>query len=214
MKVLGIDEAGRGALVGPLMIGGFMIDEELIDELRDAGVKDSKLLTRSKRRELYDFLKSKGECMTIKISPKEIDMKNKIGVNLNQLEINNMIKIIKQMKPDKVIIDCPSANESRIKALFEAKINCAIVCECKADYKYAVVGAGSILAKHERDESIKELEKLTKEVIGAGYPSDERTINFARKAIRQGKWQDYLRHSWETYNRLKNESEQRTLNQF
>ena len=101
-----------------------------------------------KRKELYSWLKEQGECMTIKITPTEIDMKNKIKVNLNQLEINNMIKIIKKMKPDKVIIDCPSANESKIKGLFEAKINCAIVCECKADYKYTVVGAGMALEGH------------------------------------------------------------------
>jgi len=214
MKVLGIDEAGRGALVGPLVIGGFMTTESKISELKDKGVKDSKDLTPAKRSELDSWLRNQGEFKTIHISPKEIDMKNKVGVNLNRLEINNMIKIIKSLRPDKVFIDCPSHNEARIKALFEARVDCEVVCECKADAKYPIVGAGSILAKHERDQSIKVLEKELDTIIGAGYPSDDRTIEFCRKALNNVEWLAHVRRTWDTYSRIKSESEQRSLNDF
>jgi len=214
MKILGIDEAGRGALVGPLVIGGFMIDEGELPSLKEMGVKDSKDLTRDKRRSLSEWLRSKGEFKIIKVSPQEIDMKNKVGFNLNRLEIDKMIRIIEELKPDKVIIDCPSHNESRIKALFEARVDCEVVCECKADAKYPIVGAGSIIAKHERDESIKALEAELGVIIGAGYPSDERTIEFARQALSNQLWLQHVRHSWETYSRIKGEKEQRTLSDF
>jgi ribonuclease HII len=125
-----------------------------------------------------------------------------------------MVQIINELKPDKVVIDCPSHNESRIKALFQAKVSCEVVCECKADAKYPVVGAGSIIAKHERDMSIKALEKELGAIIGAGYPSDERTIEFAKQALKNSLWLKYLRKSWDTYSRLKSESEQRTLIDF
>lgn len=214
MKILGIDEAGRGALVGPLVIGGFMTDDLKLGELKRVGVKDSKLLTTDKRAELYEWLKDNGDYKTIKVSPKEIDMKNSVGVNLNQLEINKMTEIINELKPDTVIIDSPSHNELKVKKLFQAKVNCKVVCECKADYKYPVVGAGSILAKHERDTEIKLLEDELGAVIGAGYPSDERTIEFARQSLSKAEWREHVRKSWSTYSLLKKESEQQTLNNW
>ncbi|MFA5406455.1 MAG: ribonuclease HII [Candidatus Nanoarchaeia archaeon] len=214
MKILGIDEAGRGALVGPLVIGGFMIDDAKLPSLSEMGVKDSKDLTKIKRRELSAWLKDNGVWKTIQIPAKEIDLCNKVGVNLNQLEINKMINIINELKPDKVFIDCPSHNEQKIKALFEAKVNCEVICECKADANYPIVGAGSIIAKHERDESVRLLEEKYNVIIGAGYPSDERTIEFARQALNNHTLLEYVRHSWETYARIKGESEQRTLSDF
>lgn len=214
MKILGVDEAGRGALVGPLVIGGFMIDNLKLGELKQAGVKDSKLLTPAKRAELYEWLKSNGEYKTIKVSPGEIDMKNSVGVNLNTLEINKMVQIIRELEPDTVIIDCPSHNELRIKKLFQARVDCEVVCECKADYKYPIVGAGSILAKHERDTEIKLLEEKLGVIIGAGYPSDERTIKFARQALNKSEWREHVRKSWSTYSLLKKEQEQRTLSDY
>jgi ribonuclease HII len=141
-------------------------------------------------------------------------MKNSIGVNLNQLEINKMIKIINELKPDKTIIDCPSHNEKRIKALFEARTSCEIICECKADEKYPIVGAGSIIAKQSRDNMIKDLEKRLGAIIGAGYPSDDRTIDFAKKALSKPEWLLHVRHSWQTYIQLKSKKEQSTLNEF
>ncbi len=211
MKILGIDEAGRGALVGPLVIGGYMIEEEGIPFLKSIGVKDSKLLTPKKRAEIYEVLKKGGKWMTIKVSPREIDMMNKAGVNLNMLEIRKMISIIKELKPDKVFIDSPSRNEKKVREIILKEVDCEVISECKADLHYPIVGAGSILAKHERDMEIKNLEKELNAVIGAGYPSDERTIEFARKALRNKEWLEYVRHSWETYSRLLGEVEQQKI---
>lgn len=208
MKVLGIDEAGRGSLVGPLVVGGFMIDDSLIPKLKEKGVTDSKKLSPEKREELSIWLKTVGVHKSIKVSAEEIDMKNKVGFNLNRLEISKMIQIIKELSPDVAVIDCMSANESKIKALFESEVSCKIVCECKADVNHVIVGAGSIIAKTVRDAEIRELEKSFGTIIGAGYPSDERTINFARKALKNPSWLKHVRHSWDTFEKLKAESEQ------
>ncbi len=214
MKILGIDEAGRGALVGPLVIGGYMADEKDVPFLKSIGVKDSKLLTPKKRAEIYKQLKERGKCITIKVSPEEIDMMNKAGVNLNMLEIRKMIKIIQEMAPDKAFIDSPSRNEKKVREIISSQVRCEVISECKADLHYPIVGAGSILAKHERDMEIKNLEKELNAVIGAGYPSDERTIEFARKALHNKGWLTHVRHSWETFSRIAKESEQQTLGDF
>ncbi|HLE06876.1 MAG TPA: ribonuclease HII, partial [Candidatus Nanoarchaeia archaeon] len=79
---------------------------------------------------------------------------------------------------------------------------------------YTIVGAGSIMAKHERDEAISALEASLKTVIGLGYPGDERTIAFARKALKNKDWLIHVRHSWETFQRLKGEQEQMKLGDY
>lgn len=211
MKVLGIDEAGRGSLVGPLVVGGFMIEDAFLPELKKKGVTDSKKLSPEQREELSIWLKKVGTHKAIKISAEEIDMKNKVGYNLNRLEISKMIQVINELKPDVAFIDCMSSNETKIKALFEAEVKCKIVCECKADANHVIVGAGSIIAKTERDSEIKTLEKELGTVIGAGYPSDERTITFAKEALKKPSWLKHVRHSWDTFSRIKRESEQRKL---
>ncbi len=213
MKILGIDEAGRGALIGPLVIGGFMINDEELSKLEELGVTDSKQLTSNQRAVMYEWLKSNGESMTIKISPLEIDMKSKAGVNLNSLEINKMINIINTLKPDKVIIDSPSANKNKVINEIKSKLekDCELIVEFKADEHYRIVGAGSVLAKHERDEEIKRISSEVGEDIGAGYPSDERTIRFAIKSIKNKKWLNHIRHSWSTYERLRNELSQKKI---
>ncbi len=201
MKVLGIDEAGRGALIGPLVIGGFLIDDEFEEKLIEMGVKDSKQLTPKKREEIYNQLIKLGKHKTIKISPMEIDMRSKIG-NLNTLEISKMIKIIKEFKPDLVIIDSPSRNEEKVMNKIVEETGCEAIIKCKADALYKVVGAASIIAKHERDLEIKKIENEINEKIGSGYPSDPTTIKFAKQAIQKSKYRKYIRKSWITIENL------------
>ncbi|KUK00235.1 MAG: Ribonuclease HII, partial [Thermococcales archaeon 44_46] len=54
MKLGGIDEAGRGPVIGPLVIAAVVVDESRIGELESLGVKDSKKLTPKKREELFE----------------------------------------------------------------------------------------------------------------------------------------------------------------
>jgi len=201
--ILGIDEAGRGPVIGPMVIAGYCIEEEKIDLLKSLGVKDSKELTRKQREEIYnDIIKLTDKYKYIIIDPKTIDYyvyKNK----LNYLEFKNMIKIIEEIKPDKVIIDSPIVNTKRVIEYIKnnLKINVEIIAENRADKNYPVVSAASIIAKVIRDREIDKIKEKINIDFGSGYPSDEKTI----KALKEDydKIKDYIRESWMTIKRIR-----------
>jgi len=217
MKLMGIDEAGRGSIVGPLVMAGFMVEESEQPKLKELGVKDSKELTPKAREELYKKLVRIGDYAVIIIKPLEIDNRSNEGINLNRLELLKAVKLIKTLNPDKVIIDSPSPNEKKYKDELGTEINderVKTVCENKADVNYPVVSAASIIAKVTRDREINKIERELGEEIGTGYPHDDRSLAFVRKAINQGKGITHVRKSWETFSRLKAESEQKRLSDF
>ena len=215
MLVCGIDEAGRGPVIGPLVICGVVVDEEGEESLKSINVKDSKLLTPKQREVLFDKIKKivkKYEILII--SPKEIDtaVLSKED-NLNWLEAKKSAEIIKTLKPDKAILDCPSTNikayKDHMKELLKDKTE--IVAEHKADVKYPVVSAASILAKVTRDAEIKKLEtKYGK--LGSGYPADPITHKFLQENF--NKHPEILRHSWSTMKKLKKGAGQSKLAEF
>ncbi len=218
-KILGIDEAGRGAVVGPLVIAGAMFNEHDIPKLKALEVRDSKELSPARREELEKKIKELAlDFVVIKIPAKKIDESRAQGTNLNRLEIDHMSSIIKTMKPDKVIVDSPEANTKKIKNEIMGKIGdlkIEIISENYADSKYPTVSSASILAKVVRDLSIKNLEKKLGEEIGAGYPSDDRTIDFLKRILKKfGEYPEFVRKSWSTSKRVKGEKNQSSLSQF
>lgn len=181
--ILGIDEAGRGCVIGPMVLCGVLIREKDILKLKEIGIKDSKLLKPKKREELSKKIKEIAKGIMIKrISPKMIDR-----YNLNFLELKNMAKIIEKLRPNILYFDCP-VNQKGIekycedlKNLLKKKnIFLQIIGENKADKKYEVVSAASIVAKVERDRIIKNLRKKYGD-FGSGYPADKKTIEFLKK---------------------------------
>ncbi len=205
---LGIDEAGRGAVIGPLVMAGVECTEEVIEKLKNLNVRDSKQLTPSQRLNLYDKINELAKAIYIEIAfPPEIDrwVYNK---NLNKLEEHMAIKIIKKSKASVVIIDSFSANAlsiaSRLQQIFKDK---KILVEHKADEKYVIVGAASIIAKVTRDWHISKLDKE----IGSGYPSDPRTREFLHKHLKDKDMYRHIRHSWETIEKMKKKGNQKTL---
>ena len=217
MKILGIDEAGRGPVAGPMVMCGYLIDEDKIHELRALGVKDSKLLTAKKRSNLAPKLKKLSDDFVIlKISAKEIDTLRTV-TNLNVLEIERMQHIINMLRPDKVVIDSPEVNtkkfsEKIMSKLRDKKIN--VVAENYADKNHLEVGAASILAKVERDNEIKKLHKKYG-FFGSGYPADEITINFLKDWVKKNKeFPDFVRKSWLTAQMIKGELEQTNMGKF
>src|SRR3972149_4431396 len=106
--ILGIDDAGRGPVIGPMVLAGCLITEEAEKEFRKLGVKDSKQLTRKRRAFLESFIKEKATAFAIQIiHASEIDRKNKEGTNLNDVEaemasliVNNINKGFGKIKVD------------------------------------------------------------------------------------------------------------------
>ncbi|MBI4144903.1 ribonuclease HII [Candidatus Woesearchaeota archaeon] len=206
--VCGIDEAGRGPIIGSLHICGVVIEAGQEGALKALGVKDSKLLTPKKREQLYDQVKKLVKAhKVIRIPPDEIDdaVQSKDGLNLNWLEANKAVELIDALKPDSTILDCPSPNLKAYSQFIEKKLvhKTALTCAHHADTDYVVVGAASILAKVERDREIAELRKKLGVDFGSGYISDPKTKAFVESYW--DKFPEIFRHSWKTF---KNASQQ------
>ena len=160
--VVGVDESGRGPLIGPLVMCGAVVDDSDIARLKEIGVKDSKLLTPRKREELFEPIKKiVKDYIVLIVEPKEIDEAvNSETTNLNQLEAIKTAMILNALKFDKAIVDCPSNNIPAYKEFLEKflkeKIN--LVLEHNAE-KNIPVAAASIIAKVTRDRAIEQLQK-------------------------------------------------------
>ena len=212
-KILGIDEAGRGPVIGPLIIGGVMVEEG--DEKKFEGVKDSKLLPHKKRIELDKKIKEVSEFMIIEVLPKEIDEAILGGkINLNWLEAHKQAEIINSLNPDVAIIDCPSPNckayEAYVRELLVNK-KIKMIVEHKADVNYPVCSAASIIAKVRREDAMDEIKSIYGDT-GPGYPANATTLAFIRD-----NWQkhpDIFRKSWATFKNQEKAAGQMKLEKF
>lgn len=201
MLTLGVDEAGRGALIGPLVVAGVVIDESKHKELKELGVKDSKMLSPRQRESLYPRIIKFVKNYSIKvISNKEVDNRRDIGLNLNELEALKIAQIISELKPDKAIIDSPHPVVEKfapvIRRFLSGSKDIKLVLEHKADVNHPEVSAGSILAKVTRDRLIEELKERLGVDFGSGYPSDHKTKEAVRKY--RSKLLPYIRQTWAT----------------
>ena len=89
MKICGIDDAGRGSMIGPLVIAGISIKEKNLKNLKSIGVRDSKKLTPKTREILYKkILKIVDNYYVVRITPKTID-RSVSKHNLNHLELES-----------------------------------------------------------------------------------------------------------------------------
>jgi ribonuclease HII len=215
MLVAGVDEAGRGSVIGPLVVAGISIDENKISKLMDLGVKDSKLLSPEKRATLAKQIrKLVMNCHVMFLSPLEIDRVVETGkrlYRLNRLEAQSMARVITILKPDVAYVDAADVVANRFGEHISENLDFTLklVSEHKADLTYPVVSAASIIAKVERDQAIFNLQKKHGD-LGCGYPSDSITINFLGNWIRKfGSYPDFVRKSWKTSKRLKMEFDSR-----
>ena len=208
MLKLGIDDAGRGPVIGPMVLAGCLIDEETEKEFKRIGVKDSKQLTEKKREYLAEIIREKAETFEIVIiHPEEIDSKNLEGVNLNDVEGFASARIINQINKGfgeiKVVIDCPSTNITNWTNFVKSKVqnmsNLDLVCEHKADINHVAVSAASILAKSTREKEMSKLKEKYGDGIGSGYSSDPLTARFLANNIRKYDGHGIFRKSWATW---------------
>lgn len=182
-RLLGLDEAGRGCVLGPLVVGAFCWEGEDQAVLRAAGADDSKALSARKREEVLARLGGLGVGEVVEITPAAID-----AGNINNLEEDAFVAHILRFAPDVVYIDAPvnprgiPAFSRRIAArLAEADLRPRLVIEPKADATWPVVGAASIFAKVLRDARITALGE-----VGSGYPSDPVTRRWIQGFFERG----------------------------
>lgn len=221
--ILGIDDAGRGPVLGPMILAGVLIKSENEEFLKKRGVNDSKKLTDNKRFELKEVIEGIVEGFkVVKTEADDIDNSINSGVNLNTLEAIKCAEIINSLNNGKekikVIVDCPSINavawRKTLIGYIEKMDNIEVSCEHKADANHISVSAASILAKCAREEAVAELKKKFGKYgdIGSGYPSDPYTKEFLKSKGMELKDSGLFRKTWATWKALYPEdNKQKTL---
>ena len=219
-RIAGVDDAGRGPIIGPLVIAGVLIDEDKIRELVSIGVKDSKLLTPKQRSDLAEKIQRIASKISYdQLSPAEIDevvLKAKKLQKLNFLEAKSMAKVIADLRPEAVWVDASDVKPERYARHILDELppdlrRIVLISEHKADRKYPIVSAASIIAKVKRDY---EISKLWEEYgnFGSGYVTDPKTIEFLKEWRR--KHVDYpsiVRRSWKTIKEIESDLVQTRL---
>ncbi len=214
--VLGIDEAGRGPVIGPLVIAGVLINTGEEERLVKMGVKDSKLVPPRNRERLFDrIIDVAKSTRIITIEPDEIDkaVESK-EMNLNWLEAKKSADMINEFNPDIVILDSPHPIPEKygdyVRELLNNK-DVKIISENKADLNYPVVGAGSILAKVVREREMEKI-KMKYGAVGPGYPANPITKKFVEENFE--KHPEIFRKSWATFKNQVKKKEQSALDDF
>jgi ribonuclease HII len=202
MLVAGVDEAGRGCVIGPLVVAGVAVEQEKLPALIDLGVKDSKLLTPKKREGLYaQITKLTQTYKTIKLMPSQVDRaveRQRRLHTLNRLEAQTMAQVIEALKPNVVYVDAADVVEQRFKSHIKEclTIKTRIVSEHKADLNYPIVGAASIIAKVERDREVTSLREVYGD-FGTGYLTDPKTQKFLKDWLKTNStYPPCIRKSW------------------
>jgi ribonuclease HII len=222
--VSGIDEAGRGPLIGPLVICVAAIVEGQEQALKALGVKDSKLLTETQREDILKELIKIIHYEFVMIQPSEIDEAlASPNTNLNWLEADygaallNKLNVKLDENISKCIIDCPSTNIKAYTDYVRQKVDnddIQLIVEHKADFNYLIVGAASIVAKVTREKELEKLKKKLNVDFGSGYPSDPKTKKFIEDNWDNPKISPIIRKSWATYKTIVAKNAQKGLGEF
>ena len=202
MMQCGVDEAGRGPMFGPLVVGAVFCEDDAV--LREIGVKDSKKLTPAARDRLFEQIESAVPYWcTVPISAEEIDLKMKTQ-SLNLIEQDLFVEAVSRRPADVTYADCPDVDTERFGRVMSVKLDGRkVIAAHKADDLYPVVSAASIMAKVTRDRMIDDLRKEFDCEIGSGYPSDRVTAEFIEKWIKDnGCAPPHTRTSWEPVKKM------------
>lgn len=223
MLTLGIDDAGRGPVIGPMVLAGCLIDDEKESYLKKLGVKDSKQLTQKRREFLAEKIKEVSQTFEIVIiHPDKIDGVDGKRIKLNELEALACAEIINKINKGfskiRVIIDCPSTSISRWSDYLKSKIenlsNLEISCEHKADRNHVSVSAASIIAKTTREKEMDILREKYGQEIGSGYCSDPETMKFLQKNAERLRDHGIFRKTWITWQKVELSFGQKSLGNF
>jgi ribonuclease HII len=211
--ICGVDEAGKGSVLGPLVVAAVGVSSE--DVFSGIMVKDSKLLSPAMRESLYPVIRKQFRVATVRIDAHEIDEIRK-GMTMNSCIARAHAQVIGKLAPSKAYVDACDVNAFRYAEMVKSHLTCQcdIISEHHADETFKVVSAASVVAKVIRDRSIATLAKKYG-AIGSGYPSDPATIAFLSAYIDEHKIPPPIaRKSWKTVSMMVGEKEQSNLSEF
>ena len=203
MRILGIDEAGRGCVLGPLVVAGYLVEGAREASLWEAGAADSKTLSPARRGEVRLALEALGHAAVRPIDARAID-----DGNLNRLEEDAIVDLVLETRPDRVVVDALGHPASlpativRLRERVEPTVHAEWVVEPKADAHHAPVAAASIFAKTTRDAALALLREEWG-LLGSGYPGDPVTRSWLTTWARRGEpWPSFVRTRWGTIERI------------
>lgn len=204
----GVDDAGRGPVIGPMVLAGVAFYRDRLQILGGLGVRDSKKLSPSSRLRLSREIFQVADSVEVEIiQPSEIDVyvrRKQKHWKLNRLEAERAALILQRVKPDIAYIDAPDVVAARFGKTVGELLNdeIRIISEHHADETYPLVSAASIIAKVRRDSEVQKLKDIYGD-FGSGYPSDQRTRDFLQKLLSEGdEVPTIVRRTWKTLKRL------------
>jgi ribonuclease HII len=218
----GADEAGRGPVLGPLVVGAVWADPE---DLPD-GVADSKTLSAERRDALANEMTGDDRIATATatVSPARIDDP---ATDMNTLTVVAQAEAIggvladDDVDPDRApsgVVDACDVDAERFAERVSGAITIPVDlrAEHRADEAHPIVAAASVIAKVERDRRIAVLDETHHAIpIGSGYPSDPQTRTFLAEYVSaHGELPDCARASWRTSNDVLRAAEQSALGDF
>jgi ribonuclease HII len=215
--VMGVDEAGRGPVIGPLVVCGAHMDQDSLSQIESMGLKDSKKLSPKKREAFAAELKEILKFELVILSSDTIDARVGSEENLNMLEVNCFADAIRAVKPGTAYVDACDVNAERFGYNIRRNLDFELeIVSChEADSKYPIVMAASILAKVHRDALVAGISEAVGEDVGSGYPNDPVTIEFLKSYYRKNnKMPDCARKSWKTANAIIADCLQAKLSEF
>jgi len=209
---IGVDEAGRGPVMGSMFVAGVLNFEGLAD----INVKDSKKLNSARRAHLAEIIEQRTLIRVEEISASQIDEERERGRSMNDITLDLASKVVCffiRKFPVRAFVDAADVKPERFAR--KLKERCSLLCgsapeiisEWKADEKYPVVSAASIIAKVRRDRCMREISEHLGCDVGSGYPSDPKTIAFLRSVMREKEIpysvRPFVRKSWKTFHKIK-----------
>lgn len=197
---MGIDEAGRGCVVGPLFVAAAAFTEEGLERLKRAGVRDSKELTRSRRERLEGLIRREAAAVALRrVDPWVIDSRN-----INEAELEAVASLLSELRDrlrgaavESVAVDLFGREEELRRIVGEAFPGAEARLVHGADALFTECSAASIIAKVERDRFIDGLKQAYGD-FGSGYSSDPRTVSWLAAAAASGSLPPWVRRSWRT----------------
>jgi ribonuclease HII len=212
--ICGIDEAGRGPVMGPMVVSGVLLEDET--QLKMMNVKDSKKCTPKRREKLAQMIRDIADIETIIVPAKDIDTLRQ-SFTMNKIEGKLFASIIDRLRPEVAYVDSADVNEEtfRVDIKSELDFKVDIISRHGADILFPIVSAASIMAKTIRDAEIVKIKEEIGQDIGSGYPSDRHTIQFLETWISEyGTPPPHTRLSWKTTQRLMDRLRTRNIDEF
>ncbi len=212
--ICGVDEAGRGPVLGPLVVAAVMVDSDV--PLRQMNVRDSKKLSPERRELLAPEIAKVARCELAVVPAKDIDVM-RAEMSLNDFEARLFASLIEKLHPETAYVDAVDVDEIEFKRSIQKQLpfEVEIVSQHEADDLFPVVSAASIVAKVRRDGEMRAIEAEVGQAMGSGYPSDPVTIAFLEKWIKEkGSPPPHTRLTWDTTRRLLAEAKNRKLDDY